>query len=139
MRCLASHKALKARLKKISYHEVPKYYSFGTRKLNILHTKLRLQCSNLNADKFAIGISNDNLCHCGEIENSEHFLLECGSNLVSKVKMLDSITDILANKGLGDMLNIDLLLKGSDRLSLNENKLIFGHVQTFIAESKRFV
>ncbi len=57
--------------------------------------------------------------------------------------MLDTITDMLMAKGVGDnvindLINIDLLLRGSPRLSSIENKLIFSAVQTFIAESKRF-
>ncbi len=54
-----------------------------------------------------------------------------------------AITDMLLAKGVSDdvvneMININLLLKGSPRLSPNENKQIFSIVQTFIAESKRF-
>ena len=91
------------------------------------------------SDKYAIGLSNDNLCECGDIEDANHFLLECGRNLVSKVKMIDNITNILSRNNLDeDLLTIDLLLYGSNVLSLEDNKLVFSSVQTFIAESKRF-
>ncbi len=117
---------------------VPKYLHYGKRNLNILHTKLRLGCSDLNYDKSLIGISDTSLCVCGDIENAEHFLLECGRNLVAKVKMLDSITDLLASNGINDQIDVDLLLCGSDRLNVDNNKKLFSYVQIFIAESKRF-
>ena len=53
--------------------------------------------------------------------------------------MHDKITDILSDKGLIHLLDIDLLLYGSDQLSLDENKQVFNHVQRFIKESNRFV
>ncbi len=117
---------------------MPTYYYYGKRHLNVLHTKLRLGCSDLNFDKSLIGISNTDECSCGEIENAEHFLLDCGSNLVVKVTMLDSITDLLTANGLTDRINVDLLLYGSNRLSDDNNKKLFSFVQRFIAESKRF-
>ncbi len=142
IRCLNSHKALKAKLKAKYYKKVPAYFCYGTRSLNILHTKLRIGCSDLNSDKYLIGISNTDLCDCGggEVENARHFLLECGTNLVAKVNMLDSITDLLHDRGLdnNNLLDIDLLLYGSDLLSYNDNVRIFSLVHTFIKDSNRF-
>ncbi len=138
IRCINSYKALKAKLKKESLKNVPDYFHYGKRHLNILHTKLRLGCSDLNYDKSLIGISNTNACICGEIETAEHYLLECGRNLVAKINMLDSISDLLTSNGLNIPLNIELLLYGSVRLSDDKNKKLFSFVHQFIAESKRF-
>ncbi len=122
---------------------MPKYYSYGPRKLNVLQCKLRLGCSDLNQDKHLIGISNTDLCVCGEIESADHYLLQCGNNLVSKIKMLDSITAVLEAKGMDggeidQFIDVNLLLKGNADLSYEENTQIFSSVQTFIKESKRF-
>ena len=143
VRCINSHKAIKARLKNSSTTVVPKYYSYGPRKLNVLQCKLRLGCSDLNQDKHLIGISNTDLCVCGEIESADHYLLQCGNNLVSKIKMLDSITAVLEAKGMDggeidQFIDVNLLLKGNADLSYEENTQIFSSVQTFIKESKRF-
>ena len=140
LRALNSYKSLKSKMKSNSESDTPKYLHHGKRLANILHTKLRLGCSDLNHDKNIIGISDTDRCHCGEIETAEHFLLEYGSNLVCKVKMLDTITNILEGKGMGDDdISIELLLMGSSALNYNENVQIFDAVQLYITESKRFI
>ena len=94
----------------------------------------------LMSDKYMIGIANTDLCTCGEVEDANHYLLECGSNLVSKVKMLDNITNLLEANNLSEEdIDIRLLLYGSEDLSYESNCQIFSYVQTFIGESKRFV
>ncbi len=143
IRCINSYKALKSRLKLQNTKDIPSYYNCGTRSHNILHTKLRLGCSDLNYDKNLIGVSDTDLCQCGEVETAEHYLLQCGRNLVAKVIMLDSITDLLQAKGMAqnvidDMLGVNLLLKGSSRLSDAENIQIFQLVHIFVSDSKRF-
>ncbi len=53
--------------------------------------------------------------------------------------MLDSITDLLQDRGIDeDLLDINLLLYGSDLLSHEDNVKIFSYVHTFIKDSKRF-
>ncbi len=57
--------------------------------------------------------------------------------------MLDSVMDILVNKGYSideanDKLGLDLLLYGAVDLSVEDNALIFDKVQSFIGKSKRF-
>ena len=52
---------------------VLKYYYTGSRKAQILHTRLRTNCSSLNMDLFLKNISDSPLCHCGTLENAQHF------------------------------------------------------------------
>jgi hypothetical protein len=50
----------------------------GSRKCNIIHTRLRHQCSSLGADLFRANIINDPSCPCGlPLEDAIHYLLEC--------------------------------------------------------------
>ncbi len=142
VRTCQSYDSLKNRIKSMSLNNVPDYYYHGSRLCNILHCRLRLGCSNLNADKYLIGISNTDLCDCGERETAEHYLLDCGIELEKRVKMLDSILDVLKNKGLSDdridqIFGADLLLYGSGELDINENTSIFEAVQLFLWESDR--
>ena len=44
---------------------VPKYYYTGNRKLQVLHTRLRTNCSSLNHDLFLKNITDSPLCRCG--------------------------------------------------------------------------
>ena len=46
-------------------YKPPKYYNEGPRKLSILHTRLRHQCSSLNADLSKIHKINNSKCNCG--------------------------------------------------------------------------
>ena len=56
---------------------VPKYFYTGSRKLLILHTRLRTGCSSLNYDLIVKSISDTPLCSCrsGDVEHAEHFFL----------------------------------------------------------------
>ena len=56
---------------------IPKYYYADYRKAQILHTRLRLGCSSLNADLFSNHILDTDICSCGLVETAEHYLLDC--------------------------------------------------------------
>ena len=82
---------------------IPKYYHIGDRKPQILRTRLRLQCSSLNADMFKNRILDNYKCPCGQVETAEHFLLHCP--LFTELRN-DTIGKILMTY------NIEILLKG---------------------------
>ena len=57
--------------------------------------------------------------------------------------MLDSINDLLIHKGMtqaqvDNMLDVDLLLRGSNALTVEENERVFDAVHIFISDSKKF-
>ena len=93
------------------------------------HTRLRLNCSSLNFDLHRKNIINDPHCSCGEIETPNHYLTECPNYSLQRGLYL-------SNLPCPTILNV--LLYGSDRLSLRENSFIFLKVQQFIVASKRF-
>ena len=109
----------------------PTYYSEGHRKLNILHSRLRHQCSSLNADLFKVNIANDPKCSCGApYEDAIHFLLECPlyhnerNNLLIELRNLE--------------MNIETLLFGNDAYNNQTNSKIFEKVRVYIKQTKRF-
>jgi hypothetical protein len=54
----------------------------GSRKCNIIHTRLRHQCSSLGADLFRANIVNDPSCPCGcPLEDAIH-LYECKNAII---------------------------------------------------------
>ena len=106
-----------------------KYYYIGDRKSQISHTRLRLKCSSLNADLLKNHILDNDKCPCGQIENAEHFLLNC------------PIYTELRNKTIRKIAlpyNIETLLKGCPLYDDNVNGEIFLAVQNFIFKSNRF-
>ena len=68
--------AFKSSLKKDNLI-VPKHFYIGERRLQILHTRLRTKCSSLKYDIFLRRLNDSPLCRCGDLENAEHFLLQC--------------------------------------------------------------
>ena len=55
----------------------PKYYNSGTRIGQVLHARLRMQCSSLNADLYRNNIVESPSCQCGSFESAHHFLTAC--------------------------------------------------------------
>ena len=52
----------------------PSYYNIGNRYLNILHTRIRNNCSALRNDLFHANLIHNPSCSCGySTENAEHF------------------------------------------------------------------
>ena len=58
--------------------KVPKYFYKGKRKLQVMHTRIRTNCSALNKDLFRKNIVDSPSCTCGAIENAYHFFFTCG-------------------------------------------------------------
>ena len=110
-------------------YKPPKYYNEGPRKLNILHTRLRYQCSSRNADLSRIHIINNYKCNCGaSFEDAIHYFLECSLCLNEIRTLLSNCDDI--------NIIIETLLFGNDDYSYDVNSKIFGKVRTFINQSK---
>ena len=111
---------------------IPKYYYFGERKLQILHTRLRLNCSSLNSDLFSKSMVNSPLCTCGSVENAEHFLLKCHK--------YDNFRNILfTSLPLLPNLTLNILLCGDINVSYETNILILNAVHTYIRNFRHFI
>ena len=79
---------LKANLFKVS-----NYYLSGCRTCNIIHTRLRHQCSSLGADLFRANIIIDPSCACEcPLEDAIHCLLKCPLYTNAKMQLIMSIT-----------------------------------------------
>ena len=130
-RKLNSQNSFKCLLKE-DKHTVPKYYFYGVRKAQILHTRLRMGCSSLNLDLFMKNITDSPMCQCGSIENTQHFFFHCNFFPRQHTILLNSVA--IYHKPM-----LNLLLNGDPSLSkavINED--IFKHVHEYILDSKRF-
>ena len=110
---------------------VSKYDYFGKRKTQILHTHLRIGCSSLNLDLFVKIISDSPMCHCGSIENAQHYFFHCNMYLRQRTLLLNSVANYCTP-------TLNVLLQGDPSLSDAINESIFQHVHNFITDSKRF-
>ena len=92
------------------------------------HAQLRMNCSKLNAHLFSLHVSDTAECVCGhDIEDSEHFMLHCPLYLGNRQTMIQTIVN--ENIHVEDI-NINLLLHGDERYSIEKNKYVFKAVHT---------
>ena len=112
--------------------KLPAYYLCGKRKYNILHTRLRHQCSSLNYDLFRCNLVADPSCRCGSpCENSFHFFFECPLYTQKRNIMLNNLSHI-------NTVTLDLLLSGDELKPLDQNIQIFQTVHKYIHDTMRF-
>ena len=109
----------------------PKYFYNGDRKLQILHTRLRTQCSSLNHHLFQRNISPTPFCDCGQIETNSHYFFECQRFTSNRQKLLQNLNNY--------DITLETLLFGNPDISDADNATIFQHVHIFISETKRFI
>ena len=78
--------------KKMSTRQpVPNYYYLtGSRNEQILHARIRTNCSSLHYTLFSKNIIQDKFCTCGEIEDVQHFLFSCARFTAQRQIMLNS-------------------------------------------------
>jgi len=104
----------------------------GSRKCNIIHTRLRHQRSSLGADLFRANIINDPSCPCGcPLEDAVHYLLECPLYTNAKMQLFMNITPYA-------VISIETLLFGSDNLTDETNLIVITNVQIYIYHTNGF-
>ena len=110
------------------------YYGIK-RKLGVIHSQFRMQCSNLKGDLHSLHVVDDPVCICSnQIENCEHFFFHCYLYATQRVAFLARLREICSVD-----ITTDLLLFGSNELDSDVNCQIFELVESYIYESGRFV
>lgn len=111
-----------------------KLFYYGERYCNVIHARLRMECSALNAHLFYMFIIESPRCMCGyALESTEHFFLHCPLYIRHRRKLLNDIQNV-TNLNI----SVNLLLHGSTDISYMNNIVIFESVHNFIKESARF-
>ena len=100
----------------------PAHYYSGTRLGQILHTRLRMNSSSLNEHLFIRNLVDSPYCACGQVESTSHFLISCK-------KYTDLRNELMYTINYPVTIDLKLLLKGSDTLSVDQNIDIFIKVQ----------
>ena len=127
---LQSTDAFKYYLKKDKV-KVPKYYYTGKRNVQILHTRLRTNCSSLNLDLFIKSMSNSPLCVCGSLEDTQHYFFHWPNFTQQRIELLNEISRY-------NTPSLTLFLYGDLTLSYETNVLIFQAVHKYIHNTHRF-
>ena len=65
------------RLIQLETPKIPTYYNTGSRQLQMLHTRLRTECSSLNEHLLQRNLVPSPICACGMVEHTNHYLLFC--------------------------------------------------------------
>ena len=77
----------------------PKFYNAGSRKGQILHARLRLECSSLNSDLFRKHIVPSPSCQCGGFESATHFFFTCPIFTIARQRYLpDNLENFTARE-----------------------------------------
>ena len=108
----------------------PVYYYTVKRLCQIVHSRLRTNCSSLNYYLVSKHITDSPLCRCGTVEDGNHYFFECHMYAHQRILLFDSISQFR-------VITLNLLF-GDPTLSLAENTHIFDKVQKFIIDTKRF-
>jgi hypothetical protein len=125
-----SIQALKYSLKS-NISSKPFYYYTSSRLVQILHSRLRMQCPSLNQQLYRKNIVDSPNCICGLTESTTHYLCHCLRYTAQRKMYINSI-NVPIN------LTTEILLFRSPKLAPNQNVELFLAVQKFVIYSKRF-
>ena len=117
--------------RQLNLPSVPKYFNFGKRKIQVLHTRLRTKCSALNNDLFLKNMTDSPSCACGQIEDADHFLLQC-------ILYADQRNILFNSLPAYPRITTQLLLFGDATISDDSNIIIFSAVHNYIENTNRF-
>ena len=90
-----------------------------------------MNSNSLNEHLFIRNLVDSPNCVCGEVDPTFHFLISCK-------KYTDLRNELMYTINYPVTIDVKLLLKGSDTLSVDQNIDIFIKVHNFILKSKRF-
>ena len=109
-----------------------KLFCMGDRYWNVIHSKMRMNCSPLKEHlAHNLHVIENSTCDCVlSVETNSHFLLECRLYAQRRQSMLSKLQDLPS-------ITTDFLLYGDYNLTFEQNKVAFKAVQEFLKESGR--
>ena len=100
---------------------------------DIILTRIRHNCSNLNADLFRVNISANSNCRCGAVnENAHHYFLECILYVEQRNRLFSSINPLVN-------VHLKLITNGNAALNAETNAAIHSAVLKYIKDTHRFM
>ena len=121
-----------------------KLYSIGSKFGNSIHTQLRVGRSQLNDHLFSVRLSPSAKCLCGNLETTEHFLLDCFLYEIERQQLFTELPGVLEKSidkyNRNELVHVLLHGEYSDNPEKYEhNKVLFRYVQKFLIQTKRLV
>lgn len=111
---------------------VPQHFLHGSRKLSIIHARLRNNCSDLKYDLFMNHVSDNNLClNCHSPETAEHYFFQCKLYPNERLRLFENTCPF-------HPLSCNTLLIGRSDLLIEHNCIIVEAVHGYIKSTKRF-
>ena len=106
--------------------------SIGERKHSVILTRIRHNCSSLNADLNRVNIVPSSSCTCGaNFETAQHYFFECRNYTNQRYNLLRALRFV-------SVVTLDTLLYGCSTFVNERNKLVINAVLVYIKDSKRF-
>ena len=108
-----------------------------------LLTQIRVGNSFLKSDSFKTGHSDNNVCICGQIEDSKHYFTKCNlytaqrQNLITKMEQFIPNFSLLAAKRQLEIITMGYEYSNPEMIKIN-TKIMFIS-QHYILQTKRFV
>jgi hypothetical protein len=120
-------------LVKPTFTPPPKHYYLGTRREQILISRLRTKNADLRANLHRRNLADSDICECNlEAETTDHFLMSCPTYTQQRRALTARLTNINEPK------TSELLLKGCQELNENDNRTIITATLAYINETARF-
>ena len=107
------------------------FFYTGSRIGQILHSRIRTNCSSLILDIFLKNITETPLGRCDSIENAQRFFFHCRYYEVQRRELMIAISPYLNP-------SLKLLLNGDSNLSPEINSTILLKVHKYIIDTYRF-
>ena len=96
----------------------------------IVHNRIRLECSSSNSHLFKKNQIDNQLCSCGSIEATSHFFFSCPRYTAHRQQYL---------LNLPHEVSVSLLLRRDPNQPCMVNNIILKHAQLYILATKRFL
>ena len=129
IRLIDNHNILLSKIKHPIPKKKPHFYKFS-RKVNIIMSRLRMNCSELKYHLYINHVSETPNCLCGCIETPQHYFLECPLYLTHRDILLAYFRNTEAPLSLKNILYGDI--------QENMTKTLIAAVEQYICETQRF-
>ena len=118
----------------------PAFFTFGSKRGNLLHTRLRVGASQLNSHLYQFQLTDSPKCSCSnQSETAEHFILNCPLHNNYRTVMLNDLSTILDIDftSLTKSLQMNIILNGYSLSQVSGRRVAYC-VQRYIMHTQRF-